>query len=147
MKKYLLTFVISSVLICCSENKGNSGTQYIPDDEIHEWIKEFVIQFNEDTPRNIDENTVLVTHRWSIQNKRRIIYVSRLPNVDKNQFTEEGIQEFKELTRESNKNFYCTQPVTKSLRDFNIDVEYNYSDSKNIFLFSNVIYPSDCTQS
>mgnify|MGYP004046747361 CR=1 FL=1 len=146
MKKYLLTFVISSLLISCSENKGKSGTQNIPDDELHEWIKEFVIEFNKDTPRNIDENTVLVTHRWSTQNKRRIIYVLKLPNIDKNRFTVEEIQEFKELTRESNKNFYCTQPVTEPLRDFNSDVEYNYSDSKNIFLFSNVIYPSDCTQ-
>ena len=138
MKK-LLTILCLILLVSCSDNSNNPS-----DDEVHEWIKEFIVEFNKDTPRNIDENTILVTHRWSNVHKRRIIYVIKTTVLNKDWYSPENIQSTKEQTEKSSRNYYCTQPVMKGLRDMNTSVEYNYSDSKNNFLFSFVIYPSDC---
>ena len=119
----LLSILCLLLLASCSDNSNNPS-----DDQVHEWIKELVVELNKDLPRNIDENTILVSHRWSFVEKKRVIYVIKTTDQNKEWYSPMNIQETKKSTEKSSRNYFCTQPVMKGLRDMNISVEYNYSD-------------------
>ena len=114
------------------------------DDEVHELLKDISSHFAGTYPKTVDKETTLTGIRADYVNLRRLIYYYRLEGLNKDDWIEVELNEYQELLNIKSTNQYCSQPSMADFRDINVSLEYNYSDNKNIYLFSNFVSVDDC---
>lgn len=114
------------------------------DDEVHELLKDISSHFAGTYPKTVDKETTLTGIRADYVNLRRLIYYYRLEAINKDDWIEVELNEYQELLNIKSTNQYCSQPSMTDFRDINVSLEYNYSDNKNIYLFSNFVSVDDC---
>ena len=123
-----------------SKTKDPSQT----DDEVHKLLKDISAHFAGTYPKTVDKETTLTGIRADYVNLRRLIYYYRLEGLNKDDWIEVELNEYQELLNIKSTNQYCSQPSMADFRDINVSLEYNYSDNKNIYLFSNFVSVDDC---
>ena len=115
------------------------------DDEVHELLKDLSSHFAGTYPKTLDKETTVTAIRADYVNLRTLIYYYRLERLNKDDWVEVELNEYQEVMRIKSTNQFCSQPSMADFREIGVSLEYNYSDNKNIYLFSNVVSVDDCT--
>ena len=106
------------------------------DDEVHELLKDLSSHFAGTYPKTLDKETTVTAIRADYVNLRTLIYYYRLERLNKDDWVEVELNEYQEVMRIKSTNQFCSQPSMADFREIGVSLEYNYSDNKNIYLFS-----------
>jgi hypothetical protein len=150
-KAYLKTFIgiaviisLIFILINSTDNPPTANDAAMTDEEVHELLKDISSQFAGTFPKTIDKDTTVTAVRADYRNLRTLIYYYRLESLNKDDWVAADLRILQERLKIPAINRFCSQPVMADFRDIGVSLEYNYSDKKDIYLFSNYMSVNDC---